>query len=169
MNKVPKAKKQVATKYNVFWEFTMLGESDLAGIVLPDGEKEGQKLVMQREQNKKQSNKATRRHRSTKADTSKLNFIKDNLSRVSDNEDNVAQAPSSDKSNSSDDDESEDWSLHDNWMEQFGFEDITNSPMEQDPVQSTELPHGLHWDCTENIHATSAKKMKPTAMSVKPG
>ncbi len=42
MNKMAKSKKQVATNYNIVWEFTAFGESDLAGFLLIDGEKEGQ-------------------------------------------------------------------------------------------------------------------------------
>jgi hypothetical protein len=51
MNKVPKSKRQVATNYNIVWEFTAFGESDLAGFLLIDGVKEGQRLISARKPN----------------------------------------------------------------------------------------------------------------------
>jgi hypothetical protein len=38
--------------YNIVWEFTAYGKSDLAGIVLLNGVKDGQKLVSKCEMNK---------------------------------------------------------------------------------------------------------------------
>jgi hypothetical protein len=81
INKQPKSKKQVTTNYNVVWEFTAFGETDLALTVLLDGQKEGDKLIA-----KRIHNRSKKSGRPKKSDASKLKFIKENLSKVSDDE-----------------------------------------------------------------------------------
>jgi hypothetical protein len=81
INKTPKGKKQVTPNYNVVWEFTAFGESDLALTVLLDGQKEGDKLIAKR------TLRQTKRHgRPNRRDASRLKFIKENLRKVSDDE-----------------------------------------------------------------------------------
>jgi hypothetical protein len=92
-NKLPKSSKQIAANYNVIWEFTTFGESDLAGIVLLDGQKEGEKLLKKREHLKTAERKTSRARgkravRLSKSDLSKEKYIKNNLSKVSDDEAN---------------------------------------------------------------------------------
>jgi hypothetical protein len=81
INRVPKAKKQVTTNYNVVWEYTAFGESDLALTVLLDGQKEGDKLIAKRALIR--SKKTAWQDKSVAA---RLTFIKENLSKVSDDE-----------------------------------------------------------------------------------
>jgi hypothetical protein len=92
-NKLPKSSKQIAANYNVIWEFTTFGESDLAGIVLLDGQKEGEKLLRKREHLKTAETNTSRARgkravRRSKSDLSKEKYIKNNLSKVSDDEAN---------------------------------------------------------------------------------
>jgi len=92
-NKLPKSSKQIAANYNVIWEFTTFGESDLAGIVLLDGQKEGEKILKKREHFKTAATKTSRARgkravRRSKSDLSKEKCIKNNLSKVSDDEAN---------------------------------------------------------------------------------
>jgi hypothetical protein len=63
--------------YNIVWEFTAFGESDLAGIVIVDGVKDGQKLVAKREMNKTTGKKT----RKSKGEGNKIKPIKDNLKK----------------------------------------------------------------------------------------
>jgi hypothetical protein len=92
-NKLPKSNKQIAANYNIIWEFTTFGESDLPGIVLLDGQKEEEKLLRKREQLKTAETNTSqargkRAVRRSKSDLSKEKYIKNNLSQVSDDEAN---------------------------------------------------------------------------------
>jgi hypothetical protein len=92
-NKLPKSSKQIAANYNVIWEFTTFGESDLAGFVLLDGQKEGEKLLRKREHLKTAETNTSRARgkravRHSKSDLSKEKYSKNNLSKVLDDEAN---------------------------------------------------------------------------------
>jgi hypothetical protein len=79
------------------------------------------------------------------------------------------QAPSSDDSNESDDESMEDWSICIFLKEHFGDEQLNNNDFQESILEQNEMPHGLHWDYSANLNATSEKKMKPTPTSMKPG
>jgi len=84
----PKSKKNVITNYNVIWEYTAFGDTDLAAIVLVDGEKVGQRLVRKREQLKSNANVVKKSRRRSKVEVLRAKFIKSNLTKVSDDEGN---------------------------------------------------------------------------------
>jgi len=84
----PKSKRHVTSNYNVIWEYTAFGDSDLAAIVLLDGEKVGQQLVRKREQLKSNAKAVKKGRRHSKIEVLGAKFIKSNLTKVSDDEAN---------------------------------------------------------------------------------
>jgi hypothetical protein len=84
----PKSKRNVTSNYNVIWEYTAFGDSDLAAIVLLDGEKVGQQLVRKREQLKSKGKAVKKGRRRSKVEVLRAKFIKSNLTKVSDDEAN---------------------------------------------------------------------------------
>ena len=78
------------------------------------------------------------------------------------------QAPSSDETYASNDDDSADWSVHSDWLDVLDDHNMTKSTETVEATQGTELPIGLHWDYSSKIHSTNEMKMEPTLTQVKP-
>ncbi len=78
------------------------------------------------------------------------------------------QAPSSDESYGTDEDESDEWSICDDWLDALQKEQSDIVPESEQKEPMTELPYGLHWDYAGSISNTNENKMDPMPTTVKP-
>ena len=76
------------------------------------------------------------------------------------------QAPSSDDSYASEDDESDDCSICNDWLVPLCEEHVDSGPEVQHNEPMTELPYGLHFDYAVCINATNEKKWMPLLLQL---
>ena len=142
--------------YNVVWEYTAYGESDLPMMVLLDAHKEADKFL-------NPTISKVQRRRSTKRTT-----MHDRLTAVSDEEDRH-EAPPSESGSTTDSGSITSYNSFD-WG-------VTNSPNKNvDEEQATteaaevgEIPSGIHWEFQGTIRNLPEGKMKPSPTTVRCG
>ncbi len=142
--------------YNVVWEYTAYGESDLPMMVLLDAHKEADKFL-------NPTISKVQRRRSTKRTT-----MHDRLTAVSDEEDRH-EAPPSESGSTTDSGSITSYNSFD-WG-------VTNSPNKNvDEEQATteaaevgEIPSGIHWEFQGTIRNLPEGKMQPSPTTVRCG